>query len=180
MNGADGRDPRDWLVIVCIVSAIAQALLWFIAAGPLLHDSREAYFLAEKDPGSFLVPAACLYFRGSENKDFVRGRGSRAFGQACWYTRATFKTYFPELQLPSEAETIRRQTERMKLDVFRVEQAQTGLARTARRSLHMGLISLMLIAYFYYLARSARDDDGDSPKKGRWQWRRRGRWYFGR
>jgi hypothetical protein len=180
MFSDDGKDPRDWLIIVCIVSAIVQALHWFIAAGPILYDSREGHFLAEKDPGSFLVPAACLYFRGTENKDFVRGHGARPFGTLCWYTRGAFRSHFPELQAASEAESVRKQVERMKIGVFRQEQAEANLTLAARRSLHMGLISLMLIAFFSYLARNKRDEDGDPPAKGRWHWRRRGRWYFGR
>jgi hypothetical protein len=180
MISSGGKDPYDWLIIVCIVSVIAQALHWFIAIGPVVHDSREAHFLARRDAGSFLVPAACLYFRGIEDEDFVRASGTRRFRELCWYTRGSFKRYFPEFRHANEAEMVRRQVERIGVDVFRRERAETNFARTIRRSLHLGLISLMLIAYCYYVTRYRQRQTEPPPAKGRWQWRRRARWHFGR
>jgi hypothetical protein len=110
--------------------------------------------IAAHDPGSYLIPATCLFFRGTEGKDFVRGGGSRKFKELCWYTRASFRAHFPELQTLNATDTAARQVGRAGAALFVEKRATTDFVHKARLSLHLGLISLMLIAFAYYTARA--------------------------
>lgn len=172
--------PYRNVVRSMVALAIVQAVLWFGSLGPILEEGRKARFLAAKDAGSFLIPAACLFFHGAEDKDFVRGvgtfRGVHREREVCWYTRKSFAKFYPELQLPFERITVVAQTARMAIDVYRPDGGAL-LVTTARRSLHIGLAFSMLAAFFFVRARYR---PGPEPKKGNWQWRRRERWYFGR
>ncbi|MDB5553842.1 MAG: hypothetical protein JWL86_3826 [Rhizobium sp.] len=172
--------PYRNVVRTLIVLAIAQAILWFAALGPIMEENSKARFLAATDAGSFLVPAACLFFRGAENKDFVRGvgtiRGTYQEREVCWYTRDTFTEFYPELQSAFESITVMKQAARMMVDIYRPD-GGAFLLLTARRSLHIGLAFAMLAGFFIVLAKYA---PGTPLKKGDWQWRRRERWYFGR
>ena len=172
--------PYRNVVRTVILLVIMQSILWFAALGPILEENSKARFLSARDAGSFLVPAACLFFHGAENKDFVRGvgtiRGTHREREVCWYTRDTFTEFYPELQSTFESITVMKQAARMMVDIYRPD-GGAFLLLTARRSLHIGLAFSMLAGFFLVLAKYA---PGTPPKKGDWQWRRRERWCFGR
>jgi hypothetical protein len=153
----------------------ALAFYWFTAAGQILQDRKQAAFLAEHDPGSFLIPAVCLYFHGTEGKDFVRGPERWPRPETCWYTRSGFKTSYPDLWLPVEKFAVQRQVWRTGIDVFRAEQAVASLGKAIEVSVRIAAIGVMSIVCLFLMSILARREGRNRPVVDDWSWRMRDR-----
>jgi hypothetical protein len=179
MTGQAGQNPYRHAQRVLIALAIIQLFYWFFAADDILNANREARFLAMKDPGMYLVPAPCLFFRGTEGEDFVRGsataRRSSGEREVCWYTRSTFAKYFPELQGSTEDQTIAMQVNRTGMDVNRPDPRWT-LIVTAIWSLVIAYPIGVVAAVLFWLARAqnpALAKKAPGPRSGTWTWERK-------
>jgi hypothetical protein len=179
MTEKTGQNPYRHALRVLVALVIIQLFYWFFAADDILNANREARFLATKDPGAFLVPAPCLFFRGTEGEDFVRGsgniRGSAGDREVCWYTQSTFTKYFPELQGPSKEQTIAMQVNRTGMDVNRPDPDWT-LIVTAIWSLVIAYPIGVVAAVLYWLARARNPElarKAHMPRPEAWKWERK-------
>lgn len=161
------------VAIVLVLCIIALTFIWMKSTGEIMLDRKRETLIAAQDPGSYLIPATCLFFRGTEGQDFVRGPERYPGPELCWYTRGGFRRSYPELWLPVESFAVKRQVLRMGINVFRAEQAGAPFHKAIELSIRIGGIGLMGIICLVLLAwQSSRRAPGGTDDEG-WRWRLR-------